>query len=119
MREVNEKIQLFPPHIHRRNSAERVVLTFEEHFISGLSSTHKDFPLHIWFQLLPHASITLKLLQKSCMNPKRSGYAQLHGEFNYDATPLSPIVTQVIINEGTTVRGTWASHELKRWYLGP
>ena len=50
---------------------------------------------------------------------KISGYAQLHGEFNYDATPLSPLGTQVIINEGTTVRGTWESHGLKRWYPGP
>ena len=39
------------------------------------------------------------------MNPKLSGYAQLHGEFNYDATPLAPPGAQVIIHENPTVRG--------------
>ena len=48
MREVNEKIKLVPPHIHRRNSVEQDIRTFKEHFISGLSSTHKDFPPHLW-----------------------------------------------------------------------
>ena len=52
------------------------------------------------------------------MNPKLSGYAQLHGEFNYNATPLSPPGTQVIIHENPTVRGTWASHGVKGWYFG-
>ena len=40
---------------------------------------------------------------------------QLHGEFNYDATPLAPPGTQVIIHKNTTVRGTWASHGVKGW----
>ena len=53
------------------------------------------------------------------MNPKLSGYVKLHGEFNYDATPLAPPGTQVIIHEKPTVRGTWASHRVKGWYLGP
>ena len=78
-REVNEKFQLVPPHIHCRNSAERYIRTFKENFIAVISSTHKDFPLHIWCRLLPHASLTLNLLRKSCMNPKLSRYAQLHG----------------------------------------
>ena len=79
MREVNEKFQLFPPHIHHRNSAERAIRTFKEHFTTGLASTHKDFPLHLWCQLLLHASLTLNLLRQFCMNPKLSGCAQLHG----------------------------------------
>ena len=53
------------------------------------------------------------------MNPKLSGYAQLHGEFNYNATPLAPPGTQVIVHEKSTVRGSWASYGVKGWYLGP
>ena len=119
MREVTEKFQLVPPHIHCRNSAERAIRTFNEHFIAEFSSTHKDFPLHIWCQLIPHAIIMLKLLRQLRMNPKISGYAQLHGEFNYDTTPLVPPDTQVIIHENPTVRGMWQSHWEKGWYLGP
>ena len=68
--EVNEKFKLVPPRIRCRNSAERAIRNFKEHFITRLASTHKDFPLHIWCQVLPHASLTLNLLRKSCMNPK-------------------------------------------------
>ena len=119
MREVNEKFQMVPPHIHRRNSAEQAIRNFKEHFIAGLSSTHKDFPLHLWCQLIPHAILTLNLLRQSRMNPTLSGYAQMHGEFNYNATPLAPPGTKVIIHEKPTVRGTWATRGVKGWYLGP
>ena len=119
MREVNENFQLVPPHIHCRKSAELAIRTFKEHFIAGLSSTHKEFLLHLWCQLLPHVSLTLNLLWKSCMNPKLSGYAQLHRNFNYNATPLAPPGTQVIIHENTNVRGTWEYHGVMGWYIGP
>ena len=119
MRDVNEKFQLVLPHIHRRNSAEQAIRTFKEHLIAGLSSTHKDFPLHLWCRLIPHTILTLNLLRQSRMNPKLSGYAQLHGEFNYNATPPSPPVTQFIVHEKPTVRVTWAPHGFKGWYLGP
>ena len=119
MREVNGKFQLVPPHIHCRNSAEQAIWTFKENFIDRLSSTHKDFPLHVWCRILTHASLTLNSLRKSCMSPKLSGYAQICGEFNYGATPLAPPGTQVIIHEKPIVRGTWASHGVKGWYLGP
>ena len=98
MREVNDKFQLVPPHTHTINSAERAIRAFKEHLIAGLASTNKDLQLHLLCQLLPHASLTLNLLRQSHMNPKLSGYAQLHGRFNYTATPLSPPVTQVIVH---------------------
>ena len=85
----------------------------------GLSITHKEFLLHLWCQLIQHAILTLNLLRQSRMNPKLSGYAQLHGEFNYYATPLAPPGTQVIIHENPMVRGMWESHGLNGWYLGP
>ena len=98
MREVNKTFQLVPLHIHRRNSVKQEIRNFKEHFIAGLSRTHKDFPLHLWRQLIPHTILTLNLLRKLRMNPKPSGYAQLHGEFNYDATPIAPPGTQFIIH---------------------
>ena len=82
MREVNEQFQIVPPHIHWTKSIERAIRTFKEHFIAGLYSTNKEFPLHLWCQLIPQAILMLNLLQQSCMNSKLSGYAQLHEEFN-------------------------------------
>ena len=39
--EENETFHLVPPHLHRRNSAERAIHTFKNHFISGMVSIHK------------------------------------------------------------------------------
>ena len=36
---VDVNFQLVPPHVHRRNAAERAIRTFKNHFIAGLCST--------------------------------------------------------------------------------
>ena len=48
MLSVDENYQLVYPHIHRRDAEERAIQTFKNHFISGLSSVHKLFPMHLW-----------------------------------------------------------------------
>ena len=119
MREINENFQLVLHHIYWRNSADRAIQTFKEHVISGISSTHKYFLVHLCCPILLHVIHTLKLLWQSLMNLKIAGYAYLNGELDYNATPLSPPGTQVIIHENPTVRGRWTSHGVKVWYLGP
>jgi hypothetical protein len=47
--------QLVPPHCHRRNAAERVIRTFKDHFVAGLSSIYPSFSMHLWDSLLPQA----------------------------------------------------------------
>ena len=37
--------QLVPPHMHRRNAAERAIQTFKNHFVSALAITPPIFPL--------------------------------------------------------------------------
>ena len=54
--------QLVPPHAHRRNSAERAIRVFKNHFIAGLCSTDPSFPINLWDRLLPQALVTLNLL---------------------------------------------------------
>jgi hypothetical protein len=80
--------QLAPPHVHRANAAKRAIRTFKNHFIAGLCSTDKLFPLNLWDQLLPQAEISLNLLRTSRINLKLSAYAQLNGAFDYNITPL-------------------------------
>jgi len=65
--------------LHRRNWAERAIQTFKNQFIAGLSSTHPDFPLNLWDQLLPQAILTLNLMRPYRINPKLSAYSQVHG----------------------------------------
>jgi len=42
-----DSFQFVPPHLHRRNTAERVIRTFKNHFISILCGVHQDFPLYL------------------------------------------------------------------------
>jgi hypothetical protein len=63
----NENInyQWVPPGTHCRNAAERAIQTFKNHFIAGLCSIDKDFPLHLWDRLVEQRFITLNLLRGS------------------------------------------------------
>jgi hypothetical protein len=98
--------QLVPPHNHRRNAAERAIHTWKNHFIAILAATDDGFPLHLWDMLIPQANITLNLLRGSRINPKLSAYAQIHGFFDYNRTPLAPPGTRVLAHEPKDVRGS-------------
>ncbi len=111
--------QLVPLHIHRRNSAKRAIISWKDHFIAGLSSTDKQFPMHLWCRLIPQCTLTLNLLRQSRINPRLSSEAQLNGAFDFNKTPLAPPGTRVIIHEQTGVRRTWSVHGTNGWYLGP
>ncbi len=110
--------QLVPPHLHRRNAAERAIQTFKHHFIAGLASTDKNFPLHLWDRLLLQATTTLNLLRQSRLNPRLSAEAQLNGPFDFNRTPLAPPGTRVIVHSKPSVRRSWEPHGVDGWYVG-
>ena len=111
MTEKDERFQLVPPHLHRINSAERAIQTFKNHFIAGLASVNKNFPVHLWCRLLPHCLLTLNLLRLSRINPQLSAYSHLHDAFDFNRTPLAPPGTKTIIHNKPAIRGIWAT----RW----
>jgi hypothetical protein len=113
------EFQLVPPHVHRRNAAERAIRTFKNHFIAGLCSTDKLFPMHLWDRLIDQATITLNLLRTSRINPRLSAYAQLYGAFDFNSTPMAPPGTRVLAHEKPEQRTTWAPHSIDGWYVGP
>ena len=47
-----------PLEVHWRNSSERDIHTLRNHCIVGLYKVDKNFPIHIWYDLLPQAEIT-------------------------------------------------------------
>jgi hypothetical protein len=113
------EFQLVPPHSHCCNAAKRVIQTFKNHFIAGLCSTDKLFPMNFWCHLIRQAEITLNLLRASRINPRLSAYAQLSGAFDYNTTPLVPPGIKCIIHEKPGQRGSWAPHGIEGWYVGP
>eukprot|EP00978_Attheya_sp_CCMP212_P006283 scaffold14236_cov54-Attheya_sp.AAC.5 len=63
--------------------------------------------------------ISLNLLRGSRLNPKLSAYAQVHGAFDFNRTPLAPPGTKVLIHEKPDVHASWAAHAVDGWYVGP
>ena len=78
-RKSNVDFQLVPPHVHRRNSAERSMQTFKSHFLASLATLLSDFTMKEWDRLLPHAQLTLNNLQASCRQPTLSAHAAALG----------------------------------------
>jgi hypothetical protein len=111
--------QLVPPYSHRRNSAERAIRSFKDHFIAGLCSTDKSFPMHLWDRILPQAVITLNMLRTSRINPKLSAATHLFGQYDFNRDPMAPPGTRIIAHETPVRRRTWAPHGQDGWYIEP
>ncbi|KAL7533577.1 hypothetical protein ACHAXR_005319 [Thalassiosira sp. AJA248-18] len=91
IKESGMTYQLVPPDKHQRNIAEKAIQTWKDHFVSVLSGTAENFPLHLWCQLTPQMERQLNLLRQSNANPKVLVYAHIYGRHNYNATQFVPI----------------------------
>ena len=106
-------------HTHRANAAERAIQTFKQHFLSGLATCDKEFPIIEWDCLIEQCEMTLNLLQKSRCNPNLLAYTYLNGVHDYKKVPLAPPGTKVIIHKPPNTRASWAYHGKQGWYVGP
>ena len=111
--------QRVPPHVHRRNAAERAIQTFKNHFVAGLATAHPDFPASECDRLIPQAVLTLNHLRNARANPNLSAHAFLHGTFNFAHTPLAPPATKVVVHVKPKERNSWDQHGRDGWYIGP
>ena len=97
-------LQLVPPDMHRRNSAEQEIRTFKAPFLAILADVAPDFPRHLWDLLLPQTKMTLNLMRQATANPAISAWEYFNGKFNYNATPLGPLGISVIVHTKTGSR---------------
>ena len=113
------KYQLAPPHDHRTNAAERAIRTAKNHLAAGWWSMDDKFPMYLWDKTVPQAELTLNLLRGSRINPKLSAWEQLHGRFDFNATPFAPPGIKVLAHLKKDQRDTWSPHAFVAWYVGP
>ena len=113
MKKETTSYQLVSLQIHRRNTAEKAISTFKNHFIAGLASINPKIRTHLWFRLLPQVILTLKLLHQSRISLNLSTYAQLHRQYDYNTHPVAPLAIQVLIHEKINIRRTWTPHEVE------
>ena len=111
----NVDFQIVPPYSHRRNAAERAIQTWKNHFIACLSTVDPTFPLTEWDRLIPQCNLTLNHLRSSRRQPKLSAYASIHGQFDFNRTPLAVI----LMYETPSQRRSFAAHGLTGYYVGP
>ena len=111
--------QLVSPGNHRTNYAERAIQTFKAHLIAILSGTDPSFPSDCWDLLLEQTVITLNMLRQSRQQPQLSAYAQVHGQFDFNKTPMAPLGCKVMIHSRPQQRAAWADHCVEGYYIGP
>ena len=111
--------QLVPPHIHRRNAAERAIQCFKNHLLAILAAADPNFPISEWDRLVRQAVLTINLLRNSRVNCKLSAYAYLFGNFDFNATPLAPPGTRILLHLKPDKRPSWGFHGEDGWYIGP
>ena len=114
-----EKYQLVPPNVHRRNAAEKAIRTFKAHFLSILAGVDPDFPEYMWDTLLQHTELTLNLLHQATINPKMSAWDYFNIPFDYAATPLGPLGSRVMIHNTVNTRKSWDQRGREGFYIGP
>ena len=114
----NIVFQLTPAGIHRRKKVKRAIQIFKSHFISGLCTVDPKFPLNLWDKLTPQEVLTLNILRASSIKPRISSYAQVHGAFNYNRTPLPPPQAPKSLLTSVQNHQFWAPHALHDLYIG-
>ena len=111
--------QVTPAGLNRRNNAERVVQTFKNHIIAGLSSTPPKFPLNLWDKILTQELLTLNILRPARVSPQLSTYAHVHGTFDYKKRPLTPLDINCLAHVKAFLCHTWDLYAKEGFYIFP
>lgn len=118
--EAKVLVEYLPPENHRANIAERAIRDGKNHLIAVLSTTNPSFPAELFDELIPQVEITLNLMRPCRYRPSISAYEGLNGKkFDFNAHPIAPCGTQVLVFETPGKRGTFAAHGVNGFYLGP
>ena len=112
-------IQYTPPDMHRTNPAERAIQTWKSCKKSSLASVPNDFPMALWCRMCDQVDLSVNIIRKCRQNPLLSAWAAMNGEYHFEANPIAPPGTQMMMHEKPGRRRTWGFNAKKAWYLGP
>ena len=113
------EIQYTPPDMHRTNPAERAIQTWKSCKKSSLASVPNDFPLALWCRMCAQVDLSVNIVRKCRQNPLLSAWAAMNGEYHFDAHPIAPPGTLMMMHEKPGRRRTFGFNAKKAWYLGP
>jgi hypothetical protein len=112
-------LQYTPPDIHCTNYAKQAICTWKNHFTADIASLPKRFPIANWCRLTNQCNYTINMLCPCCQNPLFSAFDAMEGPYLFDATPMVPPSTEVLVHLKPTRRKSWSLHASNGWYIGP
>ena len=74
----------------------------------ALCSVDKDFPLHLWDKLLPQASSRSICSAAPASTQSCPPTPKIHGQFDFNRTPLAPPGIRVLAHIKPSERTTWS-----------
>ena len=115
----NTQQQYTPPYCHRTNPSERALQTYKSCIKSTMASLPPTSPIAYWCRLLPQIDFSVNIVRKCRQNPLISAWAAMEGEFHFNATPIAPPGSEMLIHERPNRRKTFGFNEKKAWYIAP
>ena len=119
IRSEQAQFQYTPPDMHRTNPAERAIQTWKSCMKSCMASLPPNFPMAYWCRLSDQVNFAVNIVRKCLRNPLLSAWAAMEGEYHFDATPIAPPGSEMMIHEKPNRRRTWSHNAKKAWYIGP
>ncbi len=84
-------LQYTPLDIHRTNPTKQSIHTWKNHFIVGIASLPKMFPIANWWHLTNQYKYTINMLCPCWQSPLLLQFKAMEGSYySFDATPIAP-----------------------------
>jgi hypothetical protein len=84
------------------------------------TSLHTSYPIVNWCQLTEQCNLTLNMMRPCRQNPALSAFEAMEGLYSFDATPMAPPGTKVLLVHHKPSRcRTWGYHAMSGWYVVP
>ncbi|OEU19979.1 hypothetical protein FRACYDRAFT_182300, partial [Fragilariopsis cylindrus CCMP1102] len=115
--ELNLDYQIVSPGDHRLNHAERAIQTFKSKLIAFREGADPSFPKNCWDLFIKQTVLAMNLMRPSRINPLISAYTLVHGEFDFNRTPMAPVGCKVIVHDRRGERGSWDNHGSHGFYI--
>jgi len=96
-----------------RQAAERGLQTWKSCGKSILASLPPKFLIAYWCRLTPQIDFCVNIVRKCRQNPLLTAWAAMEGEFHFDATPIAPPGSEMLMHEKLNRRRTWGFNAKK------
>ncbi|KAL7529464.1 hypothetical protein ACHAXR_002975, partial [Thalassiosira sp. AJA248-18] len=117
------RVRGYRPQLHKLDNEtshdERAIRTWKNHFAATRAGTPTSFKMSNWCKMTEQCDITLNMLRPCTTNPLLSAFEAMEGMHSFDATPMAPIGTEMLMHLKPIRQGTWDYHAIKAWYFVP